>query len=222
MAAGIIILLAASLVATLTHASNVRVPADDIRLADVAQVRGGGAQAAGEIVIARVPHGSPKTISRAELVQLIRRAIPGIEIEGTSDGVISLGSSVNEAPMEARQCFEAAEAISARAPITIPNVRAVACSSARAAAAVVRDSNRGVATAAAAIRTGDYLGEVLFAKAPLVSRGDKLTLVSTAGPVTITRQVRAVQTASTSQRRLFVRTSDGEVFAAPLDSEMSK
>jgi len=53
---------------------------------------------------------------------------------------------------------------------------------------------------------------------PEVRRGDKLTVSSSVGPVAIERRVVALQDASTRQRRVFVRSSDGEVFAAPVQT----
>ncbi|HKC03569.1 MAG TPA: hypothetical protein VKC17_09730 [Sphingomicrobium sp.] len=51
---------------------------------------------------------------------------------------------------------------------------------------------------------------------PAIERGQKLTLVSTVGPVVIQRPVVAAQSAAKSDSRLFVRTDDGEVISAPL------
>lgn len=52
-----------------------------------------------------------------------------------------------------------------------------------------------------------------------VARGDKLTLSATVGPVTVRRKVVAVQDATSRHKRVFVRSSDGEVFAAPIGAE---
>ena len=53
--------------------------------------------------------------------------------------------------------------------------------------------------------------------ATAISRGDRLTLVSHVGPITIERPVTALQGARPQDQRIFVRTDDGEVFAATID-----
>ena len=55
-----------------------------------------------------------------------------------------------------------------------------------------------------------------YADEPEVRRGDKMTVTSTVGPVAIQRQVVALQEATPRQKRVFVRSSDGEIFSAPL------
>jgi hypothetical protein len=57
-----------------------------------------------------------------------------------------------------------------------------------------------------------------YADDPEVRRGDKLTVTSTVGPVAIQRQVVALQQATARQKRVFVRSSDGEIFSAPLQA----
>lgn len=67
------------------------------------------------------------------------------------------------------------------------------------------------AAMAAPARPKPYVPET-----PTVERGQKLTLRSAAGPVVIERPVIALQSASQSDKRLFVRTADGDVISAPL------
>ena len=55
-------------------------------------------------------------------------------------------------------------------------------------------------------------------EAPLVERGQNLTLTSAAGAVVVRRPVVALQDATAKDKRLFVRTDDGQVFSAPLAS----
>ena len=54
------------------------------------------------------------------------------------------------------------------------------------------------------------------AAVPVIAKGDRLTLVSQVGPITIERPVTALQGARPHDRRIFVRTDDGDVFAAPI------
>lgn len=57
-----------------------------------------------------------------------------------------------------------------------------------------------------------------YSDEPEVRRGDKVTVTSTVGPVAIRRQVVALQEATARQKRVFVRSSDGEIFSAPLQA----
>jgi hypothetical protein len=217
---GAILSAAAALTAILTGANHVALAGSDVRLGDIAKVSGSGADDAAGIVIAHLDGGKSATLSREEIAQLVRRAVPSIKV------VIGAGTDIIlEAPTlgaVASRCVEAAAAIAPGGQINTRDVRDVVCSSTRTAAAVVRDHDRGIATAAAAIQPGDYLGQLLVTDAPAVARGDKLTLVSKAGPVTISRQVTALQSAAPEQRRLFVRTDDGSVFSAPITAGASR
>ncbi len=57
---------------------------------------------------------------------------------------------------------------------------------------------------------------------PQVSRGDRLTVTSRVGPVVVERLAIALQDATRRQKKLFVTTADGEVFAAPVTPEARK
>ena len=61
-----------------------------------------------------------------------------------------------------------------------------------------------------------------YADEPQVRRGDELTLGSAVGPVAIERKVVALQEASARQRRVFVRSADGEIFAASAQAGAAK
>jgi flagella basal body P-ring formation protein FlgA len=217
---GTILSAAAGLTAVLTGANHITLAGSDVRLGDVARVRGADAGVASEVIIARLAAGKSATLSREAIAQLVRRAVPSIKV------VIGAGTDIIlEAPTVgavASRCVEAAAAIVPGGQISNKDVRAVVCSSTRTTAAVVRDHDRGIATAAAAIQPGDYLGQLLVTDAPPVARGDKLALVSKSGPVTIVRHVTALQSAAPEQRRLFVRTEDGSVFSAPIAAGASR
>jgi hypothetical protein len=204
----------AALVASLSPPGELNLHGRLVHVGDVARVRGRGAQDIKSLVIARLPEGTRKTVTREELGDLIIRAVPAARIEGADDKGITLIAPAAGLPSPAH-CFEALQPIAQEQAITIENVRVVPCS-ARTAAAVVRDLIRGTTTAAAAIQTGDYLGQILLSEPARIERGDTLTLVSKSGPVTITREVKALQPARARQQRLFVQSSDGAVFSARL------
>lgn len=72
-----------------------------------------------------------------------------------------------------------------------------------------------VARAAVDLAPGDELGRVFLPEPPQVLPGDRLAVAASIGPVTVAREVTALQ-AGTSGRWLFVRDDAGKVFKAPL------
>jgi flagella basal body P-ring formation protein FlgA len=60
------------------------------------------------------------------------------------------------------------------------------------------------------------------AQAPAIEPGQKLTLTAHAGPAVIERPVIALQEARKGDARLFVKTDDGEVFSAPIQSAVEQ
>src|SRR6266496_1054939 len=108
--------LTASLVADLSGAGDVRVAGREVRLSDVAEVRGPGSEAARRVVIARVRQGSETAIARRKLAQLIRRAVPGVRVTGNvASSVVVRSAAIAQVP--AGRCFEAANELPAGAPI---------------------------------------------------------------------------------------------------------
>ena len=83
------------------------------------------------------------------------------------------------------------------------------------------DRRSGVARALSALPAGTPLGRLSVAEAPAVGAGDKLTLVSTVGPVRIQRAVVALQPGRNGGR-VFVKAADGEVLSAPVAAEEGK
>lgn len=71
-----------------------------------------------------------------------------------------------------------------------------------------------VARAAADLAPGDELGRVFLPERPPVLPGERLAVAASIGPITVAREVTALQ-AGASGRWLFVRDEDGKVFRAP-------
>jgi hypothetical protein len=115
-------------------------------------------------------------------------------------------------------CFAAARDVPAEAPLAAADLVAVACRADAPRAPLRYDRAGGVPVAAVAIATGTYLGHVAPLADGRVAKGETLTLRSSAGPVTIERAVVAMQPGR-SGGRVFVRDSEGKVFAAPLALE---
>lgn len=118
-------------------------------------------------------------------------------------------------------CFAAARDLPAGAPLAPGDLAAVDCRAGAKRAPLRYDRVGGVPVTAAAVTAGTYLGHILPLADGRVAKGDKLTLRSTAGPVTIERTVVAMQPGR-SGGRVFVRDSEGKVFAAPLAVESGR
>lgn len=77
-----------------------------------------------------------------------------------------------------------------------------------------------VARAAVDLAPGDELGRVLVPERPPVLAGDRLAVAARIGPVTVSREVMALQAGSTG-RWLFVRDDHGKVFRVPMPAPLS-
>jgi hypothetical protein len=156
---------AATIVVRLTDAAQVEVSDRDVRLSDVAAIAGPNDSDLGNVVLATLAgRSATQEVSRSDLAQLIRRAVPRAEIVGELSGRIRVHA----------QSAPTSEAAST------------------------------------------------YSDEPQVRRGDKLTLNAAVGPVDIQREVVALQSASRRHKRVFVRSSEGEVFAAPIEGGAAK
>jgi hypothetical protein len=218
---GLILASAAVATATLTGAAEIHLSAAEVRLGEVARLEGMPAGPLSRLVVARLPQGARRQVSRAQLAQLVRDAVPGLRIAPFVSGAVMLVARDAPAPKRAANCFDAVRSIPAGVPVTRDAVTPGPCERGRKAVAV-RWAPGGEAIAAAAIEPGSYLGQVALAAPSRVKRGDVLTLVAAAGPVEIRRRVSALQTATGRQRRLFVRAEDGVVFSARLPAGNAK
>ncbi len=118
-------------------------------------------------------------------------------------------------------CFAAARDVPAGVALAPADLVPVACRGAAPRAPLRYDRSRGVPVTIAAVTAGTYLGHILPVTVARIARGDTLTLRSSAGPVTIERAVVAMQPGR-SGGRVFVRDSEGKVFAAPLALESAR
>lgn len=117
-------------------------------------------------------------------------------------------------------CFATSRDVPAGASLSARDVTAAPCRTDAARARLRYDRDGGVVVAAAALPAGTYLGRLAPLMEAFVAKGAVLTLRSSAGPVTVERQVTAMQ-AGRAGGRVFVRDSSGKVFAAPLLVEMA-
>jgi hypothetical protein len=182
-----------------------------VTLADVAQAADLGRLGAMEI--ARLPVGRDRlSLSRRAIAALVRRAVPGIVVE-SGDARIVTFRYVRRAEVGAAGCQVTSAALAAGAAITRDKIAAGPC--AMATPALRYDAASGYLVARHDLPAGSPLGHLAVPPPATVARGEAMTLISRAGPVTIERPVTALQPGHVG-RRVFVRDSRGHVFAAPV------
>lgn len=209
-------LVAASLTARMMAIDEVQVSDGAIRLGDLVQLDGSNQQKLEAIVIARLPRGvSQIDLSRANVQMLAQRAVPGLQFSGTPEGIVTIRQQAM-AVIKAAPCYETARSLAAGEALTIEDVTAATCDNERKKTAVRHDRETSATVAGQAVNSGEYLGAVHLGSRVSVRRGDKLILKSQAGPVVIERPVVAVQGGRPTDRRVFVQTDDGAVFATDL------
>jgi hypothetical protein len=203
----------------LIPAAEVALPDRKIRLGDVADL---SALAPSERVrlaprvLAVIPAGRTGiTLSREALGALVRRSVPGLGVRSEADAAplaFRVAAGTDERPRAA--CAELARPLATGAPLSDGDLTPVDCREAEPAGLRFDRLDR-VARADRDLAAGTYLGRISAAPAVAVDKGAKLTLVATAGPVRVSREVVALQ-AGRPGGRLFVRDAEGNVTSAPL------
>ncbi|HZF44360.1 MAG TPA: flagella basal body P-ring formation protein FlgA [Sphingomonadaceae bacterium] len=193
----------------------------DVRLADVARLTGftpAGHPALASRIIASIPPSRTQlSMTRDALAGLVRRNVPGLG----SRLLPAAGSVTFRAPAQPRAanvatgvCASTAQAVAKGAALTMADVVVVPCEA--AVSAPVRFDRSALALRASAhLPAGTRLGRLALPAAPDIDKGDELTLRSTVGPVSVERQVVALQSGR-SGGRVFVRDAEGQVVSAPL------
>ena len=214
--------LGASVTVPIKPAAEIDLAGREVRLGEVADLRrldGPTRRRLESRIIARVPAGSSSVgISRAGLAKLIRRSVPGLEpITSNSDGIIIFRAArepkAGEGP--GRSCASLAAPLAAGETVAPSDLTQVPCEGAATRGLIRFDRSDGVARAVTSLPAGTRLGRISVPEVPAIGAGDKLTLVSTVGPVRIERSVVALQPGRTGGR-LFVLAPDGEVISAPI------
>lgn len=198
----------------LTERAEIAVSRPAVTLGDVA--RAPGAKGLGRLAaveIAHLPVGRDRlSLSRRAIAMLVRRAVPGIAI-GPGDTRIVTFKLIGAGQAKAGSCLVTNAALAAGAAIARDRVIAGPCG---AVAADVRyDAARRMLVARRDLPAGSALGHLMVAAPETVTPGDRMTLISRAGPVTVERPVTALQRGRDG-RRVFVRDGAGHVFAAPI------
>ena len=212
------IVLAATIVGgsslMLTDRVEIVVARPAVTLGDVAAVpEAKGLGRLATVEIAHLPVGRDRlSLSRRAIAVLVRRAVPGIVV-GEGDARIVTFRLARQHQPDAGPCQVTNIALAAGATITRDSAATGPC--AAAPRNVRYDAARRAFVARRDIPAGSALGRLVLPSPDTVVRGDVLTLLSQAGPVTVERPVTALQP-SREGRRVFVRDSGGRVFAAPV------
>lgn len=207
-----VLLLALSPAATLVATDRVELEAREVRLGDVAAWQ--GPDGLGSIVIARLAEGRPAVrLSREELTNLIRQRVPAIHVGAAASGSILLVAPARAvSPKE--HCLELVMAKAAGEELLAGDVVSAPCPEAMPEPALRFDRVTRAHVVPHALDAGAVIPFARLIEAPALRRGDRLTLASKVGPVTIERPVTLAQGARPFDRKIFVRTNDGEILAA--------
>lgn len=209
----------ASVTVGLTPAAEVALPGRQIRLGDVADLNGLDPSTRSRLaprVVAVIPAGrTGATLPREALAALVRRSVPGLSVRpGADTSPLAFRVAAGAEERRATDCAELARPVAAGTPLSDKDLIPVACREA-AFSGVRFDRIAGVVRAQGDLAAGTYLGRIAAAPAVAVDKGAKLTLVATAGPVRVSREVVALQ-AGRSGGKVFVRDAEGNVTSAPL------
>ncbi|WP_375397085.1 flagella basal body P-ring formation protein FlgA [uncultured Sphingomonas sp.] len=192
----------------------IRVRDRAIRMADVVRLPAESDwRRLAAVEIWRIPAGQGGvTLTRRAIAALIRRATPGIALADAGPGTIEFRAGVSARPV-IRKCYVLIAAAVAGATIDRKAVTPGPCGGGKVDTAW--DRAAGTLVAGRAFAAATSIGPVRPPAAPLVMRGDVMTLVSRAGAVTIERGVTALQPGRAGEK-VFVRDNSGKVFAAPI------
>lgn len=194
----------------------IRIVGRDLRVSDVVG-RGlhDGDPGIGRRVVARLPVRAVARYPRRALAALIRRVVPGIELPLAGEGAVTvIGTRDPLARRGATPCVATTRAVDEGGEIGADLLTSVPCDGS-VRGRLRYDRSAGVVRADEALPAGTRLGRLAMPGPAAIRTGAGLTLVSSAGPVTVRRAVTAMQPGRPGGR-LFVRDAAGRVFAAPV------
>ena len=201
-----------AMAAVLVQPGRIELQGRNIRARDVEVSSHGG-----DAIIAQIPPDRSSVIlSNQALVRLLARANLTVQT-GTPAAEYVFVVSAN--PVRGEQCWNARRLIPEGRAIDQDDVTASPCTTSLEALHGLR-TERGQTIAMSAVPAGASLGRLLLSRRKAVSAGEAVTLVSRIGPVTIERDVVALQNGEAG-RRIFVRDRERRIFAADLSSGLA-
>jgi hypothetical protein len=173
----------------------------------------------GTAVVATLPTGSAQTeLSEEQREALLRNRFPGGRFALRHSGTLRVVRAPAPRAAEPGTCYAARADIPASTAIERALLAEVACTREAADGWLVHDAATRTLFARDDIPAGTYLGHVRPGSVGTVAAGAKLVFRTREGPVTIEREVVALQPAR-GGRPVFARTRDGEVLHSALAEE---
>ena len=200
--------------------ATVRPAASDVTVGDLIRLPASADPHLRRMVVFRAP-AHDVVLPAATVARLIQRRIPGVSLRPSMSAKIVTIAGVPKPPRQsnvtARRCFRTARALAAGTASRRDDVTPTDCrADARTASLRFNSATRDYQPIDA-IPAGGYLGRLPTLHAIAIDRGDIAHLQSEQGPVTVEREVTALQP-SRPGHRVFVATADGKILSAPLAS----
>lgn len=195
----------------LTLGASAVIELDDrnLRLDQIADIESGD-----RIIVARMPDGKTKVMLDVETARkLIRNHLPFTDFKLKFDKEIMLVTD-DDGP-RLGTCYTASTAIASGQIIGLEHVASTSCNGEVPSSVVGFDQSALVPYATDEIAAGVFLGAIRPAADRVLAKGESVSLVTGGSEVTITRSVTTLQTGR-EDGSVFVETSDGTVFSAPL------
>ena len=225
MLGGVIAVMIAgpALSVAIVDAPEVELGSRAVRLADVAVLEGGAKaerRRLGAQIVASVPRRrSGILLSRAALADLVRRQ-SGAPAVAEGEGMLRLRYRPAVATRQGG-CWATQAPLAVGEPITGASVAPAPCGGASTSDLLRFDRSSGLVRAAVNLPAGTHIGRMAPPAEGLVERGASMALVSTSGPVTLSRSVTALQPGRAG-RPLFVRDEDGNVLSVAVAAEAAQ
>jgi hypothetical protein len=168
-----------------------------------------------DAVIATMPEGAAEVaMSEATRLGLIRNRFPGARYRLRHDGPVRIVREVAAADATA-ECAAARASVAVGAYLAAEDLRSVPCQREATGGWLGYDVAARSYFARRPIPVGTYLGRIAAGASPSAAAGAGLVYRTSEGPVTVEREVVAVQSARAG-RPVFVRTEEGKVLSATL------
>lgn len=179
-------------------------------------------KAATLILMRNVPPGRTGAVSAQWLVNRAQNLMPGLRnwlpVSAAGDLRFSRAARQDHVePVGAGGCLRAGHALEPGALVLEADFELVRCENVRPVRAFRFDRATGAVRAARVVTAGEIVVRYAAFGREVIPAGAAVTLHVVAGAVTIERPVETIQSANGSGR-VFVRATQGEVFAAPVES----
>lgn len=186
-----------------------------VRLLDLAQAPEAPGVEQPNPILAKLPRDAHRVeFDEETALRLVRNRMPGYEPKLKFADRIVLIAPPSVAKRRVGECFAATEKISKGRFVTHADVEKRSCTDETVSANLRYDRDAGAVYTTGDVPAGAYLGLIRPARSQRIAKGQKVHLT------TGTRAVRIIRTATTLQagrqhNNVFIRTSDGTVFAVP-------